>query len=313
MERKIFSLLFIVSLILIIPPISAQEFTISEKADQRSVQVEINEDGEIQVKHVVRSSSSAKQLGLLDGTIKNLSISDEDGNERTLATIGDTNTVLILPSNRDSVIKYQLEGALEFKNDYWTLDFLYLESTTFIMPENLESIYVNDRIINLGEKRGFVCHGCQMVLEYSYDEPSIIKNVKWEDREFDVEIISFTKINELVFDQPSKSMTIDVDGEDKFLTVVIPLELLWEPYTVISDNEKIVVRTVNNNGTHVWLNMRPDTSGEISIIGTTVVPEFPIIAPLLVAGFLLILALPLVKKLSLHHQNHKNKIHIRLS
>lgn len=299
MQKKIFSFLFTVFLIFIIPPISAQEFTVSEKANQRSVQVEINENGEIQVKHIVSSSNSAKQLDLLDGTIKNLSIVGEKGNERMLTTIGDNDALLILPSNSDSIIEYQLEDVLEFKNDYWTLDFLYLESTTFIMPKNLESVYVNDRVIDLGEKRGFVCHGCQMILEYSYDEPSVIKNVKWEDREFDVEIISFTEINELVFDQPSKSITLDVDGEDKFLTIVIPLELLWEPYTVVSDNEKIIVREISNNGTHVWLNMRPDTSGEISIIGTTVVPEFSIIAPLAI-GFLMLLVLPFVKKFSLH-------------
>lgn len=286
-------------LIFIIPSISAQEFAISEKADQKSIEVEINENGELQVKHVVSSSDSTKQLDLLDGTVKNLSIVDKNGNEGMLTTIGDNDALLILPSNSDSIVEYQLEDVLEFKNDYWTLDFLYLDSTAFIMPENLESIYVNDRVINLGEKRGFVCHGCQMILEYSFDEPSVIKNVKWGDREFDIEIISFTEINDLVFDQPSKSITLDVNGEDKFLTIVIPLELLWEPYTVISDNEKIIVRTIDNNGTHVWLNMRPDTPDQIRIIGTTVVPEFPIIAPLAI-GFLIILALPFVRKFNLH-------------
>lgn len=286
-------------LIFIIPSISAQEFAISEKADQKSIEVEINENGELQVKHVVSSSDFTKQLDLLDGTVKNLSIVDKNGNEGMLTTIGDNDALLILPSNSDSIVEYQLEDVLEFKNDYWTLDFLYLDSTAFIMPENLESIYVNDRVINLGEKRGFVCHGCQMILEYSFDEPSVIKNVKWGDREFDIEIISFTEINDLVFDQPSKSITLDVNGEDKFLTIVIPLELLWEPYTVISDNEKIIVRTIDNNGTHVWLNMRPDTPDQIRIIGTTVVPEFPIIAPLAI-GFLIILALPFVRKFNLH-------------
>ena len=38
--------------------------------------------------------------------------------------------------------------------------------------------------------------------------------------------------------------------------------------------------------------------GKITIIGTTVVPEFPIIAPLAI-GFLMIMMLPLVKKINL--------------
>ena len=53
-----------------------------------------------------------------------------------------------------------------------------------------------------------------------------------------------------------------------------------------------------NNGTHVWLNIKPETTGEVTIIGTTVVPEFPIIAPLAV-GFLMIFLIPLIRKVNL--------------
>jgi hypothetical protein len=44
--------------------------------------------------------------------------------------------------------------------------------------------------------------------------------------------------------------------------------------------------------------MKTDSPGEITIIGTTVIPEFPIIAPLAV-GFLMILAMPLMRKFNL--------------
>jgi len=44
--------------------------------------------------------------------------------------------------------------------------------------------------------------------------------------------------------------------------------------------------------------MKPVTSGEITIIGTTVIPEFPIIAPLAI-GFLMILVVPLISKFNL--------------
>ena len=43
----------------------------------------------------------------------------------------------------------------------------------------------------------------------------------------------------------------------------------------------------------------PKTGGEITILGTTVIPEYLIIA-LLAIGFLIILAVLLVKKFSLH-------------
>ena len=67
---------------------------------------------------------------------------------------------------------------------------------------------------------------------------------------------------------------------------------------VYLDEEKIFFHQFINNGTHVWINMKPQTLGEITIIGTTVVPEFPIIAPLAV-GFLMILVIPLIRKFNL--------------
>ena len=74
--------------------------------------------------------------------------------------------------------------------------------------------------------------------------------------------------------------------------------MLWKPYSIFLDEERIMYHEIINNGTHVWLSMKPETSGGISIIGTTVIPEFPIIAPLAV-GFLMILVVPLVRKFNL--------------
>lgn len=298
MKKILFSFLVLFSIFVILPSASAQEFSFGEKASQKSVEVKILEDGKMLVTHVIDSSNSPQELELMDGRINNLVITDEDGNKRQLTEIGD-GVILILPSQTNSIVNYELEEKLEFKNDYWTLDFLYLESTKFFIPDDIKSFYVNNQIVNLGDRKGFVCHGCQMVLEYSFDEPSIIHNVKWEEQEFKVEMISHLEINNFVFDQPEKSLTFEIKEGGKFLTIVIPLELLWEPYTVFLDNEKIRVAPISNNGTHVSLLMKPDTSGEISIIGTTVVPEFPIIAPLAI-GFLIILALPFARKFNLH-------------
>lgn len=298
MKKILFSLLVLFSLIVILPSAYAQEFNFGEKADQKSVEVNISEDGRLFVTHIIDSSNSQQQLDLMDGTIKNLSVTDENGNESQITTIGD-NSILILSSQTDSIVNYELEDVLELKNDYWTLNFLYLESTKFFIPDEIKSFYVNDRFVELGDKKGFVCHGCQMILEYSFDEPKIIQNVKWEEQEFDVQIISHLEITNFVFDQPEKSLTFEITEENKFLTIVIPLELLWEPYTVFLDDEIIKVVPIGNNGTHVSLFMKPESSGEISIIGTTVVPEFPIIAPLAI-GFLILLTLPFVKKFNLH-------------
>jgi len=82
------------------------------------------------------------------------------------------------------------------------------------------------------------------------------------------------------------------------ITLIIPLELLWSPYDVYLNEEKILKHEFFSNETHSWLNFRPENSGSIEIIGTTVVPEFPILAPLFV-GIAIVVALQLKNRLNL--------------
>ena len=74
--------------------------------------------------------------------------------------------------------------------------------------------------------------------------------------------------------------------------------MLWGPYAVFLNDEKIDFHEYINNGTHAWLNIRPENTGEVTIIGTTVIPEFPIITPLAI-GFLVIVITPLIKRVNL--------------
>ncbi|MBT8251530.1 MAG: hypothetical protein KJO99_01685, partial [Nitrosopumilus sp.] len=255
--------------------------------------------GDVHVKHVVNPANLPKQIELIYGTASNITVTDEEGEEKQFSVIGDNTGVLIFPSQNRSIVEYDLEHAITEKDNVWTWSFRYLETTSFILPEEADLIFANERPVYLDEKKGITCHGCQMVLEYSLDEPKIYQNIKWEDKEFLVEIRSHTKINDFTFDQPTKSITFDVSEKNRFVTTIIPLELLWGPYAVFLDDEKIYFHEYINNGTHVWLNIRPETTGEVTIIGTTVVPEFSILAPLAI-GFLVIVIAPLIRKVNLH-------------
>ena len=295
---KFTGIFIIILLILVIPSATAQEVNIAEKANQKSVIVTINEAGDVHVMHIIDASNSPKQVELIDGEIQNLIITDEEGEEKMITKIGNNDAVMIFPSSGDSIIEYDLTDVLFLKDNLWTLDFLYLETTSFILPEKLDLIFVNDRPVYLGEKKGLACHGCQMVLEYAFDEPKNIIDVNWEDKEFFVEMRTFASIENFEFDQPAKEISFDVKESNQYITTIIPLELLWGPYVVFLDDEKLLFQDYKNNGTHVWINMKPNTTGEISIIGTTVVPEFPIIAPLAI-GFLMIMMVPLLRKFNL--------------
>jgi len=69
MNTKI-TLFIIISLILVIPSASAQEINVGEKAVQKSVEVVINDDNDIHVKHIVSSSNSPRQMKLIEAPLK---------------------------------------------------------------------------------------------------------------------------------------------------------------------------------------------------------------------------------------------------
>lgn len=291
-----FSVIFLI--IFVIPTVDAQ-ISFGEKAKQKSVIIIIDSEGGVHVRHVISPSNLSQQIELIYGTVSNITVTDEQGEEKQFSVIGDNKELVISPSNNNSIVEYELENVITQKDNVWTWNFRYLETTSFILPEEADLIFVNERPVQLDEKKGITCHGCQMVLEYSINEPKTYQSIKWEDREFLVEIRSHSDIDGFTFQQPTKSMTFDVSEKNKFVTTIIPLELLWGPYAVFLDDKKIGFHEYINNGTHVWLNIRPETTGEVTIIGTTVIPEFPVIMPLVI-GFLAIIITPLIKKVNLH-------------
>lgn len=295
--KKILSTLVIILLVFTIPTSFAQEISLAEEAEQKSITIEISEDGKVHVIHVVKSLKIPKQAELIDGTKLNLLVHNEEGEEKQHAVVGANDAILVFPSSEDVIIEYDLENGLKLKDNVWTWKFFYPESTSFIFPDKVDLVFANERAVYLGDREGMMCHGCQVKLEYTIDEPKIIQNVKWQEQEFKVVISTFAKINDFVFDQPSKSISFQVEPKNGFVTTIIPLELLWEPYQVYLDDEKIFFNKYIKNGTHVWLNFSPDTSGEITIIGTTVIPEFPV--ALLVLSVSIIAIIPLARKFNL--------------
>ena len=137
---------------MVIPIAYAQEITIGEKAEQKSVEVVISSVDKIHVKHVIISSNSPKQLELIDGIITNLTVLDEEGKEKQFVTIGDNDGVMIYPSQDDTIVEYDLGDVIFLKDNVWTWDFRYLETTSFIIPKEIDLIFVNNRPVYLGEK-----------------------------------------------------------------------------------------------------------------------------------------------------------------
>ncbi len=299
MNSKI-ALFCVVFLLVVIPSASGQEIDVVKEANQESVKVTIDERGNVHVKHIIMLSDSTTELDLIEGIVENLMVIDEEGKKQMFTISENDNSTIILPPHNNSIVEYDLKQVFVENNNIRSWDFRYIQTTHFLFPEELDLVFVNNRPINLEDKRGFACHGCQMILEYSPVHSSKLNEVHWEDKKFLVEIHSFANINDFEFEQATKKISFNINDNSQFaITVTTPLELLWGPYVVFQNDEKIPFQELAANGTHSQIILQPNSTGEITIIGTTVIPEFPIISPLAI-GFLTILIVPLIRKINLH-------------
>ena len=277
----------------------AQEVTLGAVPEQ-TVKIRIDEEGIAHVVHEVKGSTKTLQIDAYEGNMINLSVTDKGGNEVQYLTLEKYPISVVLPpSGNDMIfIKYDLTDVLFLKDGVWTWEFNAPGITNIYFPKGVDMIWVGDRPVYIGEK-GIRQHGGKMTLEYVIDEPVVLKEVEWEGKKFTVAVRTLTNVGLFEFNQPAKSITFDVAKGNPLVTVIIPLELLWEPYDVYLNSNKTLNREFYNNGTHVWLGFRPDTSGTMHIVGTTVVPEFPLFVPLVI-GISVVIFLQFRNKFNFH-------------
>ena len=296
--NKVISIAFFLIVISFFPQVYAQT-QLGLPPEAQEVEINISENGKVHVEHFVKPSDTSVVIELINGTSSNLEIKSITGEEaQHMLSSLDKVVVTIFPSTQVTKIEYDLEDALLLIDGMWTWDYVYLAPTSFIFPESVELVFVNDRPVPKGEVKGIKCHGCDAYIEYLIDLPITQHQVQWEDRTFQVEFITLTEIQSFSFDQPTRKISFDVNEEDQLITLGIPLELLWNPYDVFLEDQQILKHEFLTNGTHLWLNFRPQTAGHVEIIGTSVIPEFTIFSPLVV-GLGIVLLIQFRNKFSL--------------
>jgi len=300
MNKRTISAIIILGLITVIPTVYGQ-LTIGSEAKQESIEVKINTNGEINVKHIVSSSNMPSSLPLFTGEISNLILTNELGEEVNSGTVHDTKgnlSVMILPSNQLTVIEYDLENA-SLNDNLFSKEISYPKKFGILFDESINLIFVNSNLIFLDGKKGIAVNGGgETKIEFYSKESKTIEKAVWEENEFDVEIISDSNIQSFNFNQPEKRISFQVNDENKFITITMSEELLGGPYVILLNDEQIKYSKFIRDGNIVSLNLKPETSGQITIIGTTVIPEFSMFIPLIM-GFMIILMVPLMRKFTL--------------
>ena len=300
MNQKIISTIIIFGLLTVIPTAYGQ-LSLGSEAKQELIEVKINPDGEINVKHVVSPSNMPTTVPLFLGEISNLIVTNDLEERINSGTANDAKgnlSVLLLPSNLNSIITYNLEN-MKINNNLFSTEISYPQKFSVIFEESINLIFLNNNVLFLDDKKGVTINGGgNMKIEIYSTESKIIEKATWEENEFDVEIITDSEIQSFNFNQPEKSLSFQVNDENKFVTITMSEELLGGPYVTLLDDEKIkYTKFVRDEGI-VSLNLKPETTGQVTIIGTTVIPEFSMFIPLIM-GFLIILTVPAMRKFSL--------------
>ena len=138
MKQKIISAIIIFGLLAVIPTVYGQ-LSLGSEAKQESVEVKINPDGEIKVKHIVSSSSMPGSVSLLIGEISNLIITNELGEEINSGIANDglgNESILVLPSKQNTVIEYNLEN-MKLNDNLFSREISYPQKLSVIFDESI--------------------------------------------------------------------------------------------------------------------------------------------------------------------------------
>mgnify|MGYP001429358005 FL=1 len=299
MNKIIFSSLMIFALIAV--PVANAQF--GAPAYQKSTHLIIDELDNIEAKHVIGFSNDPVMVNLFEGAItESITVTNEDGKELEFAIVGmsDYGAVTIFSADKNTIIKYNLENMFRQSDNLLTLNIGYPKTFGILFSEKTDQIFLNNQIIQLGDKKGISINGGGYVnVDYYSEMPKIIQEVQWKEDKFDVEIITDSEIDEFNFDQESKSISFQVNEKNKFVTISMEEELLGGPYVILLNDEQIKYSKYSIKENHISLSMKPESPGQITIIGTTVIPEFSMFIPLIM-GFVIILTVPFMKKFSLH-------------
>ena len=298
MNQKIFLSLMIFALISV-PIANAQ---LGAPAYQKSSQLIIDEFNNIEAKHVIGFSNDPVRVNLFEGAITDsITVTNENGTELEFAIVGmgDYGSVTIFSADENTIIKYNVKDIFRYSDNLITLNIGYPKTFGILFSEKIDQIFLGNQIIQLGDKKGISINGGGYVnVEYYSEMQKKIQEVQWKEDKFNVEIITDSKIDEFNFDQESKSISFQVNEKNEFVTINMEEKLLGGPYVILLDNEKIEFSQYSIKENYISLAMKPESSGEIMIIGTTVIPEFSMFIPLIM-GFMIILTVPLMKKFSL--------------
>lgn len=174
------------------------------------------------------------------------------------------------------LVRYGLEDAMRLSEpSTYSWSFLYRATTSFALPDGVDVAFVNGQAVHFAGAKAFTCHGCQMELEFTVDEPRGVQAFELGPggERIDVGVWTAAEVGPLAFDPASMSIAYEAGGVSdtggRWVTLVVPTGLIGPPYRAEVNGENAPVTTFDAGGGRVGVSVRPAEDRTVRIFGST--------------------------------------------
>jgi hypothetical protein len=241
--------------------------------------IEVSNNGEATVTQELTPSTTVSRV-TVNPIAKDLSdvlAVDENKVVLSFSTSADIITIDTLGS-ANVTLTYGAKIAYKVASDIWELNYNSTGiQSTIVLPALSEIIYVNDIPIDIVGNTITMPPGETSIRYKIKSVDTRDFPVQWENRTFFVQAVTSSEVQDVHFVQSSKTIELTLDTSMATL-VIIPKSLLGGPYTVSGPAGEVVdFRQYYQNSTHSWIRIEPNDINAMKIVGTTVIPEFPLL------------------------------------
>jgi len=278
---------------------SYQQFSVEERKqrlneiieiplEEQKIRFEVTNEKDVNVIHIIESGfwgeGNPRMIEILPGKHVDVDVTDWDGDSYAYFWEDETfekSKYVVLQQklkNYDLLIKYEIQNFFELNDGMLNKDVNLPKNAEFTFDEDIEIIYINSRPINITDSNGINCIGCKMELEFFIENDYDVKKIITEKSEEEIKVWSNGDLSNFEFNQELREIFFQSEKNNQVITMEIPHDVILFPFEVYlteqDDNvldqwDKIRNTEFSHNDENVKITIRPDSIGNISIIGST--------------------------------------------
>ena len=243
---------------------------------ENTLTIELSATGEARIIEELTTSTTVARITLATISPRVSNILAVDESNIILKSVLTNDEILIDTLGAARVTLTYNAEILNRTSDIWNVQYTSTINSKVVLPSGSELLFVNNIPNDIIENTIVMPAG---EVSLSYKTRGVTADtfvVTWNGTNYQIGILSASKIHSLNFEPASKSVVLELDTREPIL-VIMPKTLLGGPYDVRAGNGDQIVQfnEYYRNASHSWIRVEPSSNtNSIRIIGTTVIPEF---------------------------------------